>query len=81
MSINDDLQVPCIEIFGLEEIQRLALHKALRDRGIEDPNVFLDDHVVKYVTAFKANLGLAITITDIEPRQKKRGKPGTPEGV
>jgi hypothetical protein len=71
--IDEKQELPHIEIYSLAEMQRMALHVVLRDRGIDEPAEYLRKNVVNYKTAFKANVGLAITITGIQPKNLAEG--------
>jgi hypothetical protein len=73
LAINE---LPIIELYSLEDLQRLALHQTLLQRGVQDPIAFLKENAVVYRVALKANVGLAITISSITPR-KEVGQPRT----
>ena len=63
-------ELPIINLFSLEEIQRMALYQALVQQGIEDPALCLEEYNVEFKCALKGNVGLAITITRITPKKQ-----------
>ena len=71
MNEND---LPIINLFSLEELQRMALYQALAHYGIDDPAAFLEENTVDYKCALKGNVGLAITIIKIARKVKPAKK-------
>lgn len=65
------------ELFTIEELHRLGLQVVLQRKGVEDPVTFLKEHDVAYVPMFRADVGMAITITNVKPKPKPK-KSGAP---
>lgn len=73
--MNIQTKLPVVDLYGVEELKLMALHMALTKQGVEDPAVFLQENVVKYVAAFKSNVGVAITITEISTKATRSSEP------
>lgn len=65
-------KLPHIEIFSTDELHRMGLVVMLQRQGIEDPHTFLAENKVDFVTAFKHDVGMAITINSITPKPPKK---------
>jgi hypothetical protein len=59
--------LPAVDLFGVEELKQLALNMLLARKGISDPEKFMAEHNVEYVAAFKANVGIAVTVVRVTP--------------
>jgi hypothetical protein len=70
MTISN-VDLPIVNLYGLAELQQMALLKTLSEHGIEDPAKFLEENIVRYVPAFKASVGLTIVITEVKAKTKK----------
>ena len=73
MQLNDN-ELPVINLYGLEDLQRMALHQTLAQQGIDDPAAFLELNAVEYKCAFKGSVGMAITITKVTAKQTRAPK-------
>lgn len=62
-------------LFTIDELHRLGLQVVLQQQGVEDPVNFLKENNVEYVPMFRADVGMAITITSVTPKSKKSGPP------
>lgn len=59
--INEE-ELPLINLFSFEEIQRMALGQML---GVTDMKSFLAEHSIDYKCVLKPNVGLAIYISSV----------------
>jgi len=60
---------PVVDLLSMTEVQTLALHALLMKQGVDDPLAFTRENDVTFVTAIRANIGMAVTITGITPKE------------
>jgi hypothetical protein len=63
------ITTPIVDLLSMTEVQTLALHALLMKQGVDDPLKFVKENDVSYVAAIRANIGMAVTITSITPKE------------
>ena len=65
------MQTPIVELLSLDEVKGLVLQHLLAKSGVENPTQFLKENDVEYVAALRPAVGIALTITSINPKAEE----------
>ena len=72
------LTEPKAFLASLAALKEFALHEALRAEGVADPAAYLEEHDVRHVVTWFAELGLVVTLAQSTPKPRPaKGAPSS----